>query len=244
MAALPTDQWAWRWLQPTNYSSSPGGHGCPQQCPWLPRAQQRENRALPSRAGSRALPAHHSQGWQRSPAPFPPQGQLSFSTPAALPGWQASPSFSLCVCIAPVSAFLSNSTTFFFFLICLWHTFPSALGTIFLSAGQNDKLKIFLYRKTQALSFNFCLLVCFILENTLFRLAEIFYLTYMEKRKKAFSLQISFFFYYGNFPKQNSLQNQKLKWFIFSNKFLHFSLPETKHNAQRVQGLSKPCLGR
>lgn len=239
MAPLPTDQWAWRWLQPTNYScsscSSPGGHGCPQRCRWLPRARQ--SRAIPSGTASRAFPCTPFPGWQHSPAPFPCRDS-SHSAPRR--GRQASPP-SLCVCIAPVSAFLSISTTFFLFLICLWHTFPSALGTIFLSAGQNDKLKIFLNRKTQALSFNFCLLVCFILENTPFRLAKTFYLTHMEKIKKAISLQISLLFHYRNFPKQNSLQNQKWKWFIFSNKFLPFSLPKTKL-AQRVQALSKLCL--
>lgn len=239
MAPLPTDQWAWRWLQPTNYScsscSSPGGHGCPQRCRWLPRARQ--SRAIPSGTASRAFPCTPFPGWQHSPAPFPCRDS-SHSAPRW--GRQASPP-SLCVCIAPVSAFLSISTTFFLFLICLWHTFPSALGTIFLSAGQNDKLKIFLNRKTQALSFNFCLLVCFILENTPFRLAKTFYLTHMEKIKKAISLQISLLFHYRNFPKQNSLQNQKWKWFIFSNKFLPFSLPKTKL-AQRVQALSKLCL--
>lgn len=167
----------------------PWRQGCPQRCLWLPRARQ--NRAIPSGALSPA---------RRAASPCTPFASQPLFPCRDSSEWQLCqgdkpPSFSPCL----------HSTSFSLLYPSQPHSSPfsSASDTPFLQRQAQFfcplvkmiNWKYFFSGKTQDLSFNFCLLVCFILENTLFGLPETFYLTYMEKsRKKPLPYEFPFSF--------------------------------------------------
>lgn len=219
---------------------------------WRPRPRAKQ-RAIQSEAVSWAritLPLHTLfpglPAPACSPASFPLKVQISFMHPQQhCKGDEplTLPLLSFLACVSPASAFLSISTTFFSFLVCLWHTFSSAPGTIFLSTGQNDKLKIFISRKTQDLSFNFCLFGWVFLEKQSFQIGWKILFDLYEKKCLFFPK----FFFFLKEVFQNKTVNAK--WETKIVHFLQIISPFSPPQKQAccTKSINPPqtvCLGR
>lgn len=165
---------------------------------WQSEAASRAHIVLPLRTPFPGLAAP-----ARSPASVPWRSPVSFMHPQQHckgdePFWP--PLFFPPLGINQLQPCYRSQPSFSLFSSAPDTPFSSAPGASFLSAGQNDKLKIFLSRKTQTCHLIFCLfgLVLF-LEKQSFISAERFYLTYIKKPRPFLSKL--FFFKKRKFSK-------------------------------------------
>lgn len=142
-------------------------------------------------------------GWGQAACFCPLRSSSCLRTPEAQQGRWAPPAPSPRLDSTSFSLSINSAAFFPFAPLPDTHS-TSAPGTIFLSTGQSDKLKIFLSRRTQAYH-----LICLLFRKTIFSdWLKDFYLTYMKKMPFLFK----HFFFERKFSKSKmSLQNEKLK---------------------------------
>lgn len=165
---------------------------------------------------------------------FPLRSSSCLHAPEALQGRWAPPTPSPHLHSTSFSLSINSAAFFPFAPLPDTHT-ASAPGTIFLSTGQSDKLKIFLPRRTQAYH-----LICLLFrKNNLFRLAEGFYLTYVKKKCLFFSSTFFFFYFW---KEVFQIKNVTAKW---ETKIVHllqiispFFLPQNR--AWRTKSVNSP----